>query len=98
MQCLVNRNGEYRVIPLGHYQVLTMKSPCLFLNSEAIIFLTASILKDPSNIEAYKERIHAHFEMGNIELAIEDYNKLKELELHKKALLTDQFNCLYKGK
>lgn len=56
----------------------------LFLHSDAIVYLTAAIEKDPSNIDAYQERAHAHFEMGNLELAIEDYNNAKRLIVSKK--------------
>ena len=63
----------------------------LFLHSEAITYLTATIKKDPSNIEAYQERIHAHFEMGNLSLAIEDYNKLKHLESLQNKFSFNQF-------
>jgi len=56
----------------------------LYLHSEAISCLTAVINNNPSNIIAYEERLHAHFEMGNLELAIEDYHKIKELERNKK--------------
>lgn len=63
----------------------------LFLHSDALIYLNASIAHDENNVEAYQERIHAHFEMGNLNLAIEDYKKLKQLEMHKKSFLACRF-------
>ena len=51
-----------------------------FLHKEAVESLTEAIKIDPWLIEAYQERAHAYFEMGKIELAILDYNKIKELE------------------
>jgi len=35
---------------------------------------------DPTKIDAYKERAHAYFELNEIDLAIKDYWKCKELE------------------
>ncbi|NGX42073.1 MAG: hypothetical protein K940chlam7_00349 [Chlamydiae bacterium] len=69
----------------------------LFLHSEAITYLTAAIEKDPSNVEAYQERIHAHFEMGNLSLAIEDYNKLKHLEVRKKEISFNKLGYVVKN-
>ena len=69
----------------------------IFLHSDAINYLTAAIQKDPYNIEAYQERIHAHFEMGNLGLAIEDYNKLKQLGVEKKTFYVDQFGYVVNG-
>ena len=69
----------------------------LFLHSEAISYLTAAIQKDPSNLEAYQERLHAYFEMGNLDLAIADFSKLRELETQKKKLLLDHFGYVAKG-
>ena len=69
----------------------------LFLHSEAISYLTAAIQKDPANLEAYQERLHAHFEMGNLDLAIADYNKLRQLEAQKKELLFDHFGSVVKS-
>lgn len=57
----------------------------LFLYSDAVTYLTAAIEKDPNNIEAYQERAHAYFELGNLELAIEDYKVAKQSLLNKKG-------------
>ena len=59
----------------------------LFFHAQAIVYLNASIAQDGNNIEAYQERIHSHFEMGNLNLAIEDYKKIEQLKAHKKSFL-----------
>ncbi len=41
--------------------------------NQAIRILTQAIEKDPTNKEAYFRRAQAYFEMGNIDLALEDY-------------------------
>lgn len=65
----------------------------LFLHAEAISYLTAAIEKQPS-IEAYQERLHAYFEVGNLSLAIEDYHKLLQLENDQKNILRNQFGYI----
>ncbi len=52
----------------------------LFLYSDAIEALNEAIRIDPGKIDAYKERVHAYFELDKLDLAIEDYRKVKELE------------------
>lgn len=67
----------------------------LFLHSDAVIYLTAAIVKDPLNIEAYQERSHAYFEMGNLDLAIDDYKKVKQLEISNKTSIINQIDSFF---
>lgn len=53
-----------------------------FLHEDAIAALSESIRCDSTNIDAYIERAHAYFELGKLDLALEDYNKIKEMQKH----------------
>jgi hypothetical protein len=63
-----------------------------FLHSEALLYLDAAIEKNPSNIEAYQERVYAHFEMGNLPLAISDYEKVKLLKSNQDKQFSTKSN------
>lgn len=51
-----------------------------FLHNLALEALNESIRLNPNNANSYKERALAHFELGNIELALIDYKKAKAME------------------
>lgn len=70
----------------------------LFLHLEAIDFLSAVIERDKSNIDAYMERLHAYFEIGQLSLAIEDYKTIKKLNSTKKSLLPNYLSLNLKNK
>ncbi|MGA8165617.1 MAG: tetratricopeptide repeat protein [Waddliaceae bacterium] len=63
-----------------YYLLLGTNFNSLFLHAEAVNALSDSIRIDPTKIDAYKERAHAYFELNEIDLAIKDYWKCKELE------------------
>ena len=53
----------------------------LLCHREAIIFLNQAIEENPSNILAYTERATAYFELGELDLAINDYKYIKHLQI-----------------
>lgn len=70
------------------------------LYHEAIIALTKSIEKDPTNKEAYFSRAVAHFETGDFDLAVNDYmssEAKKDLSQSDLKIFDDFDTALLKG-
>jgi tetratricopeptide (TPR) repeat protein len=73
-------NGDYAD------RLLSEGSACnnFFLYEDALIILNEAIRQNPSLSAAYQERALSHFELGNIEKALEDYRKITKKSFFNK--------------
>ena len=67
------KQGSQKYLSADTYQQLGMQCALAHEFSQAVEALSQAIEKDPANKKIYLERAFCYFEMGNFDLAIQDY-------------------------